>query len=132
MAFDPSEIGYPPAVWQYQIDGRWWVWAGRTARDNDKLSLKVARNDDWWFHVKGTPGSHVVLFVRDGEQPPRDVIERAASVAAWHSRLRDGGTVAVNATRARFVSKPRGAKAGLVSIRKEITLKVRPGVPDPA
>lgn len=130
MPFDPAEIQHPPAVWQYLLDGEWHVWAGRTARDNDRLSLKVARNDDWWFHVKGLPGSHVVLFVRDGVEPSRDVVKRAASIAAWHSKLREGGQVAVSATRARHVSKPRGAKAGLVSIRKEVTLKVRPGVPD--
>lgn len=129
MAFDPSSIPRPPAVWSYTLDGGWVAWAGRTARDNDHLSLKVARNDDWWFHVKGMPGSHVVLFVRDGVEPPRDVVKQAAAVAAWHSKQRAGGTVAVNATRARFVSKPRGAKPGLVSIRKEVTLKVKPAVP---
>ena len=51
MAFDPSSIPRPPAVWSYTLDGGWVAWAGRTARDNDHLSLKVARNDDWWFHV---------------------------------------------------------------------------------
>ena len=128
MSFDPSEIQYPPTVWAYELDG-WHVWAGRTSRDNDKLSIKTARAKDWWFHVKGSPGSHVVLFVRDGVEPPRAVIEQAAAVAAWHSKQRNGGRVAVNATRAQNVSKPRGAKPGLVSIRKEITLMVRPGVP---
>ncbi len=128
MSFDPSEIQYPPTVWAYALDG-WHIWAGRTSRDNDKLSIKTARAKDWWFHVKGSPGSHVVLFVRDGVEPPRAVIEQAAAVAAWHSKQRNGGRVAVNATRAQNVSKPRGAKPGLVSIRKEITLMVRPGVP---
>lgn len=127
--FDPAEIQYPPSVWHYVIDGRWHVWAGRTARDNDKLSIKVARGNDWWFHLKGMPGSHVVLFVRDGEEPPRSVVEQAAAVAAWHSKMRSGGTVAVNGTRAKFVSKPRGAKPGLVTIKKDVTFKVKPGVP---
>lgn len=130
MSFDPSEIPYPPKVWAYELPGGWHIWAGRTSQDNDKLSLRVARNEDWWFHVKGSPGSHVVLFVRDGFEPPKAAIEAAASVAAWHSKQRNGGRVAVNATRARHVSKPRGAKPGLVSIRKEVTLKVRPGLPD--
>ena len=132
MAFDPSEIPYPPKVWSYTLPGGWHVWAGRTSQDNDRLSLKVARNEDWWFHVKGSPGSHVVLFVRDGFEPPRAIIETAAAVAAWHSKQRNGGRVAVNATRARHVSKPRGAKPGLVSIRKEVTFKVRPGLPTDA
>jgi len=129
MSFDPSSIGYPPAVWAYELPGGWHVWAGRTARDNDKLSLKVARNDDWWFHLRGAPGSHVVLFVRDGVEPDKATIKAAAAIAAYHSKQRGGGTVAVTGTRARFVSKPRGAKPGSVSIRREVVFKVKPGVP---
>ena len=128
MPFDPAEIPRPPAVWAYQL-GDWHVWAGRTAKDNDRLSLKIARNDDWWFHLRGMPGSHVVLFVRDGTEPPRDVLKQAAAIAAWHSKQRGGGTVAVTATRARFVSKPRGARPGSVSIRKEVVFKVKPRLP---
>ena len=127
--FDPDEIPRPPDVWAYVIDEIWVAWAGRTARDNDRLSLKVARNDDWWFHVRGMPGSHVVLFVRDGVEPPRRVVEQAAAIAAYHSRQRGGGVVAVTGTRARFVSKRRGAKAGTVTIRRERVFKVRPGTP---
>ncbi|NOY26057.1 MAG: DUF814 domain-containing protein [Oligoflexia bacterium] len=129
MPFDPSEIPHPPAVWAYELPGGWTVWAGRTDRDNDRLSLKVARNDDWWFHLRGMPGSHVVLFVRDGIEPDKGTVRAAAAIAAWHSKQRRGGTVAVTATRARYVSKPRGAKAGSVRIRKESVIKVKPAVP---
>lgn len=125
----PEESSRNPAVWEYEVDG-WLVWAGRQSTDNDQLSIRVARNDDWWFHVRGVSGSHVVLFVREGIEPTRDVIEAAASIAAWHSKLRKGGTVAVSGTRARFVSKPRGAKKGTVTIRKERVFKVRPGIPE--
>jgi predicted ribosome quality control (RQC) complex YloA/Tae2 family protein len=129
MPFDPSSLRDAPAVWAYTLDGDWLVWAGRTSTDNDKLSLKVARNDDWWFHVKGTPGSHVVLFVRDGVEPPRAALDAAAAIAAYHSKMRDGGLVPVSACRARDVSKPRGAPAGLVEIHRETTIKVRPALP---
>ncbi len=130
MSFHPATIPYDVGVWTYELPGGWHVWAGRTARDNDRLSLKVARNDDWWFHLRGMPGSHVVLFVRDGVEPDKDTVKAAAAIAAYHSKQRDGGMVAVSATRARFVSKPRGAKAGTVSIKREVVLKVRPGIPD--
>lgn len=129
MSFEPDKLRNPPDVFSYELDGGWTVWAGRTARDNDRLSIKVARNEDWWFHVRGMPGSHVVLFVRDGVEPPRAVVEAAAAIAAWHSKQRAGGTVSVTGTRARFVSKPRGAKAGTVAIRKERVFKVRPAIP---
>jgi predicted ribosome quality control (RQC) complex YloA/Tae2 family protein len=127
--FDPTfAIPHPPDVHAYQIDG-WHIWAGRTARDNDKLSLKVARNDDWWFHVRGMPGSHVVLFVRDGVEPPKEIVDAAAAIAAYHSKQRDGGTVAVTGTRARNVRKPSGAPAGTVEIARERVFKVRPSIP---
>ncbi len=124
----PTDLRNPPDVWAYEVDG-WDVWAGKTARDNDRLSIKVARGNDWWFHLKGMPSSHVVLFVRDKEEPGRDILERAAAICAWHSKQRAGGVVAVSATRAKNVTKPRGAKVGTVQIKKEIVLKVRPGVP---
>ncbi len=129
MREDDLGLRNPPTVWAYTLEDEWLVWAGKTAHDNDQLSVKVARNDDWWFHVRGMPGSHVVLFVREGVEPPKRVIQQAAAIAAWHSKQRGGGVVAVSGTRARFVSKPRGAKTGTVSIKKERVFKVRPGVP---
>ncbi len=129
MPFDPSSIQYPPKVHAYVLPGGWHVWAGRTAADNEKLSCKVARNDDWWFHLRGMPGSHVVLFVRDGIEPDNNTVKAAAAIAAYHSRMRGGGTVSVTGTRARFVSKPRGARVGTVSIRKEKKFKVKPAIP---
>jgi predicted ribosome quality control (RQC) complex YloA/Tae2 family protein len=129
MPFDPSEIPYPPNVHAYQRPGGWFVWAGRTAKDNERLSLKVAQNDDWWFHLRGMPGSHVVLFVRDGVEPDNATVKAAAAIAAWHSKMRQGGKVAITGTRARFVSKPHGAKLGTVSIRKEKKFMVRPAIP---
>ena len=119
----------PPAVkcWTYIIDG-FEVVAGKTDADNDQLSLRIAHANDYWFHVKGMPGSHVILKA-DGGEPDRSVLERAAAVAAYHSKARGGGVVAVNMTQAKNVSKPKGAKPGTVQIRREKTLKVRPEVP---
>ncbi|MCZ6754198.1 MAG: NFACT RNA binding domain-containing protein [Gemmatimonadetes bacterium] len=116
-------------AYRYLIDDHWEVLAGRTDADNDRLSLKVARANDWWFHVSGQPGSHVILTVPPGEEPSRSVLKQAAAIAAWHSKARMGGVVTVSATLARFVSKPRGAKPGTVSIRRETRFKVRPALP---
>lgn len=113
----------------YELAGGWTVLAGRSERDNDRLSLKIARPNDWWFHIRGMPGSHVVLQARDGEEPDRAVLEAAASIAAWHSKARNGGQVPVSCTLAVNVTKPRGADPGSVEIRKERVLKVRPGLP---
>jgi len=120
-----------PRLLSYELPGGWQVLAGRTDADNDRLSLKLAAPDDLWFHVRGMPGSHVILRARSDAHPDRDTIRRAAAIAAYHSKARDGGTVAVTCTEARYVSKPRGAKAGTVTIRHERVIKVRPGLPSP-
>lgn len=119
----------PPRVWQYQIEGGWTVMAGRTSADNDRLSLKVASPNDWWFHVRGMPGSHVLLRAEKGREPDKAALEAAAAIAAWHSKARAGGIVAVSMTQARYVSKPAGAKPGTVTIRKEQLVRVRPALP---
>lgn len=118
----------PLQVFEYVLPGDWIVLAGKTDTDNDRLSLKVAKPNDWWFHVRGMPGSHVILRAKEDEEPDRDTLKRAAAIAAYHSKARNGGIVAVSCTQAKYVSKPRGAKPGTVSIRKEIVLKVRPGL----
>ncbi|MCK5341022.1 MAG: DUF814 domain-containing protein [Desulfobulbaceae bacterium] len=119
-----------PRLYEYVLPGDWKVLAGRTDEDNDRLSLKIARANDMWFHVRGMPGSHVVLCSKKDEEPGRDTLKQAAAIAAYHSKARQGGMVSVSCTRAQYVTKPRGAKQGTVSIRKETVLKVRPALPE--
>ncbi len=114
---------------EYQLPGDWKVLAGKTDADNDYLSLKLANPNDYWFHVRGMPGSHVILREKDGEEPDKSVLKEAAAIAAWHSKAKNGGITAVSCTMAKYVSKPRGAKPGTVTIKKESVLKVRPGIP---
>jgi predicted ribosome quality control (RQC) complex YloA/Tae2 family protein len=112
---------------RYTLPGGWEVLAGLTDADNDRLSLREARPNDFWFHVRGMPGSHVVLRV-PGADPDRATLRLAASIAAYHSKARNGGVTAVSCTRAGNVSKPRGAEAGSVRISKETVIKVRPSI----
>ena len=104
--------------------------AGRTSKDNDFISVRVAAPEDYWFHVRGMPGSHVLLRSLSGEEPDKRLQEVAAAVAAWHSKGRNGGVTAVSMTKAKFVSKPGGVKDGTVYIKNEKVLKVRPGLPE--
>ncbi len=126
-----TESSHQPTLklFRYELENGWEVLAGRTDTDNDRLSLKTAHPDDWWFHVRGMAGSHVLLRRQKGMDPDRQTLKQAAAIAAYHSKARSGGTVAVSCTKARYVSKPRGAKPGTVQIRKEITLKVKPSLP---
>jgi predicted ribosome quality control (RQC) complex YloA/Tae2 family protein len=120
-----------PEAFTYTLPGGWIVYAGKTDVANDQLSLKVARPNDWWFHVRGMPGSHVLLRVDTGATPPRDTLKQAAAIAAYHSKARTGGLVAVSGTPARYVTKPRGVKPGTVTIRRETVFQVRPALPVP-
>ena len=125
----------PPTVsfWKYDLGGGWEAWAGKTAEDNDLLSLRVAAPEDFWFHICGMSGSHVLLKAvsDDAGEPTRELREKAAAVAASHSKARTAGNVSVSCTRAKFVGKPKGAHAGLVEIRQETNLKVKPSIPGP-
>ena len=123
----PKKTG--PRLHEYRLPDDWIVLAGRTDADNDHLSIRTAAPGDWWFHVRGVPGSHVVLRARPDREPDRDTLRQAAAIAAYHSKARNAGIVPVACTQARYVTKPRGAKLGTVQIRKETILKVRPALP---
>ena len=116
----------PGGIVEYRLPGDWQVLAGRTDAANEFLSLSLAKPRDLWFHIRGMPGGHVLLRVPEGTTPDRATEVLAAGIAAFHSKARSAGTVAVSCTEGRNVSKPAGAKPGTVSIRKERVLKVRP------
>jgi predicted ribosome quality control (RQC) complex YloA/Tae2 family protein len=111
----------------------WTVLVGRTARDNDLLTLRLASPRDFWFHVAGEPGSHVVVRNPEGvERLPRGTERFAAALAAGYSRARRGGTVAVHAAPRSQVSKPRGMAPGKVALGRYRTLTVAPLRPEDA
>ena len=118
------------SIIEYTVSGDWTVLAGKTDADNDYLSLKMANPNDYWFHVRGMPGSHVILREKSGEEPQKAVLKEAAAIAAYHSKAKNGGVTPVSCTQAKYVSKPRGAKPGTVSIRKESVIKVKPAIPN--
>lgn len=105
----------------------WEVLVGRSGDDNDHLTFEVAAPGDLWLHVGGgVPGSHVVVRNPDGAPVPREVLERAAAFAAWYSKARGAPRAEVHYCHARDVSKPRGAPAGLVELRRWMAVKVVP------
>mmetsp|Transcript_26479 Transcript_26479/g.58048 ORF Transcript_26479/g.58048 Transcript_26479/m.58048 type:complete len:406 (-) Transcript_26479:108-1325(-) len=93
---------------------------GKQAEDNDQLSLLPEHRDgaDWWMHASGCPGSHVVIRCHDA-QVDQEVVRDAAALAARQSKC-SGQTIKVSMVRCRDVSKPRGAKAGLVQLNGSV------------
>lgn len=103
------------------------VLVGRGARDNDLLTFKLGRPKDFWLHVAGQSGSHVVVLNPEGlDRMPRDTGRFAAALAARHSKARHGGTVAVHATTCGEVRKPRGLPPGKVTLRRHRTIQASP------
>jgi predicted ribosome quality control (RQC) complex YloA/Tae2 family protein len=103
------------------------ILVGRGEDDNDVLTFEVAQPDDLWLHVgDGTPGSHVVIRNPHTREVPREVLERAASLAAWYSKARDARSVEVHYCRASEVRKPARAPAGLVELASFKSLRVKP------
>jgi predicted ribosome quality control (RQC) complex YloA/Tae2 family protein len=109
------------------------VMVGKGDAENDLLTFEVAEPADLWLHVGGgTAGSHVVVRNPDGlPELPRAVVERAAELAAWHSKARGAGKVEVHVCRAGDVGKPRGFAAGKVTLARWWKVKVYPRGPEP-
>ena len=110
---------------RFRSDDGFLILVGRNNRQNDSLTLKESRNGDVWLHTLNIPGSHTVI-VCEGQQPPARTIEQAAMLAAYHSGARQSGLVAVDYTHIKYVSKPRGAKPGMVIYTHQSTLYVHP------
>ena len=104
------------------------VLIGKGDADNDALTFGVGEPRDFWMHVAGPPGSHVVVRNPDGlDALPRSVLIRAAELAAWHSKARGAkGKVEVHVCRVSDVSKPRGFERGQVLLRRWESVKVYP------
>ena len=103
------------------------VLVGKGDAENDRLTFEIADPRDWWLHVAGHSGSHVVVRNPDELAAlPRPVLERAAELAAWHSKARGTGKVEVHVCRVADVSKPRGAPPGTVRLRRWTGLRVYP------
>jgi predicted ribosome quality control (RQC) complex YloA/Tae2 family protein len=104
------------------------VLVGKGDAENDALTFGEAEPRDFWMHVAGCPGSHVVVKNPDdlGELP-RDVLEAAAALAAWHSKARGArGKVEVHVCRVADISKPRGFARGEVRLRRWDSVRVYP------
>jgi predicted ribosome quality control (RQC) complex YloA/Tae2 family protein len=102
------------------------VLIGKGDADNDALTFRVAEPRDFWLHVSGVPGSHVVVRnPEDLPELPREVLQEAARLAAWHSKARGSrGKVEVHVCRAGDVSKAPGQPPGEVHLRRWTSVKV--------
>ncbi|NWF73134.1 MAG: fibronectin-binding domain-containing protein [Nitrospirae bacterium] len=100
------------------------IYVGRNARENDALTFGLAKSDDLWLHARGTPGSHVVVRLEKGSDPPLETIRDAATLALLYSDLKKSGKGEVIYTRRKWVKKAKGQAPGAVTVTQEKSLHV--------
>ncbi len=99
---------------------------GRNAKNNDLLTQKYAYKEDLWLHARDVAGSHVIVKYQAGKPFPKNVIERAAELAAWYSKRRTDSLCPVIVTPKKYVRKPKGLAEGQVIVDKEDSILVVP------
>jgi predicted ribosome quality control (RQC) complex YloA/Tae2 family protein len=100
------------------------ILVGRNARENDQLTFGLARNDDLWLHARDTPGSHVVVRLSKGFEPPPETLRDAATLALLYSDLKKSGKGEVVYTKRKWVKPAKGRALGSVTITQEKTIHI--------
>ncbi len=90
------------------------MYVGKNNFQNDELTFKFATGNDWWFHAKQMPGSHVVVKMGNAQELPDRTFEEAARLAAYYSKGRGQEKVEIDYIQKKHVKKPNGAKPGFV------------------
>jgi len=102
------------------------IWVGKNAKQNDALTLHYTYKEDLWLHAKDVAGSHVVIKYQAGKKFPKEVIERAAQLAAYHSKRKTDSLCPVAVTPKKFVRKRKGDPPGAVVVEKEEVILIEP------
>jgi len=100
------------------------IFIGRNARENEELTFSLARSEDLWLHARGVPGSHVVVRMEKGVDPPPETLRDAAILALLYSELKKSGKGEVIYTRRKWVKKAKGQVPGAVIVTREKSIAV--------
>ena len=103
------------------------IYVGKNNFQNDELTFKFAEGNDWWFHAKGMPGSHVLVKPKTGEMPDR-TFEEAGRLAAFYSKGRGNEKVEIDYLQKKNVKKPNKAKPGFVVYYTNYSLTIQPDI----
>ncbi|MCR5686847.1 MAG: NFACT family protein [Lachnospiraceae bacterium] len=105
------------------------IFVGKNNYQNEEITFKLANSNDWWFHAKKMPGSHVIVRCEGRELPDR-TFEEAASLAAYYSSGRSMGKAEVDYVRRREIKKPGGAKPGFVIYHTNYSMTAAAVIPE--
>lgn len=130
MKGEAKEKGTAERFRRFEVEGGYDVYAGKSAANNDELTMKFAKPNDIWLHARGASGSHVVLRWNDQKgRPPKRTLEEAAMIAAYYSGAKNSKLVPVAWTLKKYVRKPKGAAVGAVVMGREEVVMVEPRLP---
>lgn len=103
------------------------MYVGKNNLQNDELTFQFAKGNDWWFHAKGTPGSHVIVQTNGDELPDR-TFEEAARLAAYYSSGRGSKKVEIDYVEKKHVKKPNGSRPGFVVYYTNYSMMIDPDI----
>ena len=103
------------------------MYVGKNNYQNDELTFKLATGNDWWFHAKGIPGSHVIVK-SEGQELPDRTFEEAGRLAAYYSKGRDAEKVEIDYIQKKQVKKTPGGKPGFVIYHTNYSLLIDPDI----
>ncbi len=113
--------------WHYRSSDGYDIYVGKNNIQNDTLTFQLGEGNDWWFHAKQMPGSHVLVKTKSGDLPDR-TFEEAAALAAYYSRGRDSDKVEVDYVQKKHVKKPGGSKPGFVVYYTNYSMVASPDI----
>ena len=113
--------------YHYVTEDGFHLYVGRNNFQNEDLTFKFATNNDWWFHSKKAPGSHVILK-NDGREIPDHIFEIAGSLAAYYSSAKTAPKVEIDYIQKKQVKKVPGAKPGFVIYHTNYSLMASPSL----
>lgn len=101
------------------------IWVGKNDKANDRLTFQLARGYDWWLHIRGHPGSHVIIRLEKNLELNSETLKDALQLALYYSKARSQGEGEIWFTQRKYVSRLKKAKPGLVQISKHQTAWVQ-------
>ncbi len=128
----PDQPDAPPPYRIFELPEGYVLYVGRNSLNNDQLTMRFAKQQDYWLHVRGHSGSHCILRAPNGAppKPPSYILERAAEIAAYYSSARNATWTPVVYTLRKHVRKPKGSAPGAVVLEREDVIMVRPSLPN--
>jgi len=118
-------VSSEPGIRRFKTIDGYEVRVGKGAKDNDHLTLRIARGHDIWLHARGRTGAHVVLKLEKNADPTSEALLDACHLAAFYSDGRNEASLEILYTRAKYVKKIKGAAVGAVNVSKEKTINLR-------